>query len=721
MAGTYGTFSLDEDGSWIYRLDNADPDTDALTAGQTATDSFSVTSADGTAARVTIAVTGANDAAVIGGDLTGALTGGAGGGRQLLGDQCRRHGGAGDDRGDRGQRRGGYRRRPDGGDEDAAETAARGRLTVSDPDADQGPRIEVAGNGPDAGQDMFAATDLAGTYGTFSLDEDGSWIYRLDNADPDTDALTAGQTAADSFAVTSADGTAATVTIAVTGANDAAVIGGDLTGAATEDAASSAAQGRLTVRDPDAGQDTFAAQSEVAGTYGTFSLDEDGSWIYRLDNADPDTDALTAGQTATDSFSVTSADGTAATVAVTVTGANDVDATPRPDPEVEAEIILAPHTPIHVDIGEPDSSPVPAPDRNGEEFEAPHEEIFDDSYLIAVHVDESSGLELIAHWSMDELIGKVFPGGADGRNNAIFFSGDGTPELVELDAATERGLKTTGAAARLDGNDKSYIAIAHNKEFEVEKGTIMFWFNADDIGGRQVLFAKDAAGPGNHLKIGLNGASLEVRMQDGADNHVIATDNIIEAGAWHHLAFSFGPDGMKLFLNGVQVGENAATAGLSDNLEPIVIGGSNHLNNDQSGALSKLRIDDSFSGLVDEVMVYGQNFDARQIAHLNEMDPTTSANSESAGFVSARTGEEWAWDVEISKDGGEGAYDILVPASEYVPVPDVPDWLMEVHETGFDDGYGLKLLAGALIGPAVRGLRSSARCRQDNGTGEVID
>ena len=155
-------------------------------------------------------MTGANDAAVIGGDLTGAAT------------------------------------------EDAAETAAQGRLTVRD---------------PDAGQDTFAAQseDLAGTYGTFSLGEDGSWIYRLDNADPDTDALTAGQTAADSFAVTSADGTAATVTIAVTGANDAAVIGGELTGAATEDAASSAAQGRLTVRDPDADQDTFAAQTRWRG------------------------------------------------------------------------------------------------------------------------------------------------------------------------------------------------------------------------------------------------------------------------------------------------------------------------------------------------------------------------------------------------------------------------------------------------------------------------
>ena len=113
---------------------------------------------------------------------------------------------------------------------------------------------------------------------------------------------------------------AARVTVTVTGANDAAAIGGDLAGAVAEDAAETAAQGRLTVSDPDADQDTFAAQSEVAGTYGTFSLGEDGSWTYRLDNADPDTDALAAGQAATDSFAVASADGTAARVTVTVTG-----------------------------------------------------------------------------------------------------------------------------------------------------------------------------------------------------------------------------------------------------------------------------------------------------------------------------------------------------------------------------------------------------------------
>ena len=267
VAGTYGTFTLGANGAWTYTLDNTDADTDALGAGEKVTDTFEVASADGTTAQVMVTVTGANDAAVIGGDSTGAVT------------------------------------------EDAQETEASGTLTVKDPDADQ---------------DAFTAqTDVAGTYGTFTLGEDGAWTYTLDNDAADTDALGAGEKVTDTFEVASADGTTAQVVVTVTGANDAAVIGGDSTGAVTEDAQETEASGTLTVKDPDADQDAFTAQTDVAGTYGTFTLGEDGAWTYTLDNDAADTDALGAGEKVTDTFEVASADGTTAQVVVTVTGAND--------------------------------------------------------------------------------------------------------------------------------------------------------------------------------------------------------------------------------------------------------------------------------------------------------------------------------------------------------------------------------------------------------------
>ena len=135
--GTYGTFALGEDGEWTYTLDNTDEHTDALGAGQEKTEAFTVTSLGGTTARVVVTVTGADDAAVIGGDTEGAVT-----------------------------------------EDDVDAARASGTLTVSD---------------PDAGQDGFEGQTEVGTYGTFALGEDGEWTYTLDNTNEDTDALGAGQ------------------------------------------------------------------------------------------------------------------------------------------------------------------------------------------------------------------------------------------------------------------------------------------------------------------------------------------------------------------------------------------------------------------------------------------------------------------------------------------------------------------------------------------------
>ena len=79
----------------------------------------------------------------------------------------------------------------------------------------------------------------------------------------------------------------------------------------------------MTVTDSD-GADTVQAQTDKAGTYGTFSIKTNGEWTYTLDNTDDDTNALAAGATAEDEPSaIAAADGTAGTVTITVTGAND--------------------------------------------------------------------------------------------------------------------------------------------------------------------------------------------------------------------------------------------------------------------------------------------------------------------------------------------------------------------------------------------------------------
>ena len=85
--------------------------------------------------------------------------------------------------------------------------------------------------------------------------------------------------------------------------------------------------GELTITDADDGEATF--QEIAAGTagdngFGTFEVSADGNWTFILDNDSPAVQALGAGDTATDTITVTSFDGSATQVLeVTINGTND--------------------------------------------------------------------------------------------------------------------------------------------------------------------------------------------------------------------------------------------------------------------------------------------------------------------------------------------------------------------------------------------------------------
>jgi len=89
---------------------------------------------------------------------------------------------------------------------------ASGKLTVSDPDANQ--------------SFMQAQSGVPGLYGTFTVDVNGNWTYQLNNALAAVQNLKAGQTLSESFSVASQDGTASSpVTVTIVGTNDAPISG----------------------------------------------------------------------------------------------------------------------------------------------------------------------------------------------------------------------------------------------------------------------------------------------------------------------------------------------------------------------------------------------------------------------------------------------------------------------------------------------------------------
>ncbi|BFL85964.1 hypothetical protein LFREDSHE_44140 [Shewanella baltica] len=93
--------------------------------------------------------------------------------------------------------------------------------------------------------------------------------------------------------------------ITIEGTNDAAVVSSaDVT--LTETNAPLTTGGTLTATDVDNADNSFTPAT-VVGTYGTFTLQGNGEWTFTANSA---FDALNVGDSITETFNVTSIDGT---------------------------------------------------------------------------------------------------------------------------------------------------------------------------------------------------------------------------------------------------------------------------------------------------------------------------------------------------------------------------------------------------------------------------
>ncbi|WP_425055138.1 VCBS domain-containing protein [Pseudomonas abyssi] len=332
LVGTYGSLTLNSDGSYTYVVDNSNPAVQALRlAGQTLSESFtySVIDAAGLSdtATLTITVRGANDAPVAVNDTGTAIEAG-------------------------------------GTANGTAGSNANGNVLANDTDVDSAANGETktvsairTGEESSGGTSGTLGIALDGQYGSLTLNADGSYSYVIDNDNPAVQALRqSGDTLTETFTYTVRDARGATdqatLTISVRGANDAPVAVDD-SGSAVEaggianGTAGSDASGNVLANDTDidaygetqavasvrtgseAGTGTAGTLgSALAGSYGSLTLNADGSYTYVIDNDNAAVQALrTSGDTLTESFSyeVIDANGLTdrATLTITLTGAND--------------------------------------------------------------------------------------------------------------------------------------------------------------------------------------------------------------------------------------------------------------------------------------------------------------------------------------------------------------------------------------------------------------
>ena len=170
----------------------------------------------------------------------------------------------------------------------------------------------------------------------------GSVAFAFSAADKTFDFLAAGETLTIVYNVTVSDGSLTStrpVTITINGTNDAAVISGTRTGSVIEAGSSASyssagvatttpsagtptATGTLTDTDLDNTANSFTA-SAGSTTHGSYAMTAAGVWTFSLDNNNAAVQALNSGNSFTDSFTVTTVDGTQQIVSVVINGTND--------------------------------------------------------------------------------------------------------------------------------------------------------------------------------------------------------------------------------------------------------------------------------------------------------------------------------------------------------------------------------------------------------------
>ena len=291
VTGTYGTFTLNSDGSYTYTVDTTNSDVIAWQSGDAVlTETFTYTVSDGTAtdtATITVNASGQNDAPTANDDTINVTVG----------------------------------------------TPATGNVITSsdtDPDSDSLTVSAIAGGS--------VGSAVTGTYGTFTLNSDGSYTYTVDTTNSDVIAWQSGDAVlTETFTYTVSDGNGgtdtATITVNASGQNDAPTANDDTINVTV---GTPATGNVITSSDTDPDSDSLTVSaiaggsvgSAVTGTYGTFTLNSDGSYTYTVDTTNSDVIAWQSGDAVlTETFTYTVSDGNGgtdtATITVNASGQND--------------------------------------------------------------------------------------------------------------------------------------------------------------------------------------------------------------------------------------------------------------------------------------------------------------------------------------------------------------------------------------------------------------
>jgi len=177
-----------------------------------------------------------------------------------------------------------------------------------------------------------------------------------------------------------------------------------------------------------------------------------------------------------------------------------------------------------------------------------------------------------------------------------------------------------GRSYRFDGED-DYAVIPHDDAYLLDAGALSMWFRTEDKHKDQSVFSKDHLnlGTGGHLTVLIDDGAVKTRLQSTSQTWNLTAAAPIQNDTWHHMVFTWGPNKMRLYLDGQEIGDpfnyiggTGDTSGGAGNFEPIVLGADTRW----SDPGQPTPIKDFFRGQIDDVRIYDQALDANQVENL---------------------------------------------------------------------------------------------------------
>ncbi len=223
---------------------------------------------------------------------------------------------------------------------------------------------------------------------------------------------------------------------------------------------------------------------------------------------------------------------------------------------------------------------------------------------VAITVTNPSESNLLGQWTLDDGIGTI-ASDTSGNSNDGTVSGAAWTHSGQVDGALD-----------FDGSD-DYVDLG-NLNASADSLTISAWINADTfthLSSQDARIVSKATGTGSQdhyfmlSTIKSNGATrLRFRlMTNGSTTTLLGSGGVLTSATWIHVAAVYDGAQMRLYQDGVEVGNTSKTGNIDQNAVAVWIG------RNPDGKRP-------FDGRIDEVYIYDQALTAAEIQVLGSIN-----------------------------------------------------------------------------------------------------